>query len=78
MVMYERRDKNELSFHEDEIKLAKIMMDQARTTLEFIYYLMDHRKKLFVTMILLSADNVKLESLFQKSKRQTDIIFFLV
>lgn len=74
MVTLERRDTNDLSFHEDQIKLAKIMMDQARTTLEFLYYLMDHRKNLFVTIILLSADNVKLESLLQKSKRQTDIL----
>jgi len=74
MVTLERRHTNDLSFHEDEIKLAKIMMDQVRTTLEFLYYLMDHRKKLFVTMILLSADNVKLKSLLQKSKRQTDIL----
>lgn len=74
MVTLERRHTNDLSFHEDEIKLAKIMMDQVRTTLEFLYYLMDHRKKLFVTMILLSADNVKLKSLLQESKRQTDIL----
>ena len=74
MVTLERRDKNDLSFHEDQIKFAKRMMDQARSTLEFLYYLMDHRKNLFVTIILLSADNVKLESLLQKSKRQTDIL----
>jgi hypothetical protein len=74
MVAFERRDTNDLSFHEDEIKLAKIMMDKVRTTLEFIYYLMDHRNKLFVTMILFSADNVKLENLLQRSKRQTDIL----
>ena len=74
MVTLERRHTNDLSFHEDEIKLAKTMMDEVRTTLEFLYYLMDHRKNLFVTMILLSADNVQLKSLLQKSKRQTDIL----
>jgi hypothetical protein len=74
MVTFQRRHTNDLAFDEDEIKLAKLMMDQVRTTLEFIYYLMDHRDNLFVTMILLSADNVKLESLLQKSKRQTDIL----
>lgn len=74
MVTIERRYINDLSFHEDEIKLSTRMMDKARTTLEFIYYLMDHRNKLFVTMILLSADNVQLGSLLQKSKRQTDIL----
>ncbi len=72
--MFERRDKHDLSFHEDEIKLAKIMMNQVRTTLEFLYYMMDHRGKLSFTMILLSADGLKLESLLQKWKRQTDIL----
>lgn len=74
MVTLERRHKNDLSFHEDQIKLAKVMMDQGRTTLEFLYYLMDHRRGLSFTMILLSADNVVLESLVQKSKRETDIL----
>ncbi len=74
MLTFERRNKNDLSFHEDEIKLAKIMMDQVRTTLEFLYYLMDHRGKLSFTMILLSADDLKLESLLQEWKRETDIL----
>lgn len=74
MVAVERRYKNDLSFQEDEIKLAKIIMDEARTTLEFLYYLMEHRRKFSFTMILLSADSVKLENLLQKSKRQTDIL----
>ena len=74
MVRVERRDKNDLSFHEDEIKLAKIIMDEARTTLEFLYYLMAHKRKFSFTIILLSADYVKLESLLQESKRETDIL----
>jgi len=74
MLTFERRNKNDLSFHEDEIKLAKIIMDQARTTLEFLYFLMDHRGKLSFTMILLSADDLALESLLQEEKRQTDIL----
>ena len=74
MVTMERRQKNELSFPEDEIKLAKKMMDQLRTTMEFLYYLMEHRGKLSFTMILLSANDLKLESLLQKWKRKTDIL----
>jgi hypothetical protein len=74
MLTFERRNKSDLSFHEDEIKLAKKMMDQLRTTLEFLYYLMDHRGKLSFTMILFSADDLKLENLLEKWKRQTDIL----
>lgn len=75
MKTVEKRNKNDLSFPEDEIKLAKKMMDQLRTTLEFLYYLMDHRMKFSFTMILFSADDhLKLENLLQKWKRKTDIL----
>ena len=75
MVMKERRDKNELSFHEDEIKLAKMIMDEARTTIEFLYYLMNHKGELSFTIILLSADNMRnMKSLLQQWKRGTDIL----
>lgn len=72
----ERRQKHDLSFNENEIKLGKLVMDQARTTLEFFYYLMNKKRngKLTTTIILLSADNIKLESLLPKWKRQTDIL----
>ncbi len=75
MVMYERRNKNELTFHEDEIKLARMIMDEARTTLEFLYYLMNHKVELSFTVILLSADNMRgMKSLLKQWKRQTDIL----
>jgi len=74
MFAYERRVNNKISFHEDEVKLAKTMMDKLRTTVEFLYYLMDHRGKLSFTMIMISADDLKLEHLLQKWKRQTDVL----
>jgi len=74
MFKYERRIKNDISFHEDEVKLAKNMMDQLRTTLEFLYYLMEHRGEISFTMIMISTDDLPLENLLQKWKRQTDIL----
>ena len=74
MFKYERRVRSEVSFHEDEVKLAKTMMDKLRTTVEFLYYLMEHRGKLSFTMIMISADELKLEHLLQKWKRQTDVL----
>lgn len=74
MLENERRLKNDISFHEDEVKLAKNMMDQLRTTVEFLYYLMDFRGKLSFTMIMISADDLRLEALLQKWKRKTDIL----
>ncbi|HFQ62342.1 MAG TPA: hypothetical protein ENK39_08635 [Epsilonproteobacteria bacterium] len=74
MFKYERRTHNDISFHEDEVKLAKTMMDKLRTTVEFLYYLMEHRGKLSFTMIMLSTDDLKLEHLLQKWKRKTDVL----
>jgi len=74
MLSNERRNKNDVTFHEDEVNLAKAMMDKSRTTMEFLYYLMNHRGKMSFTLILLSTNNLKLEHLLQKWKRQTDIL----
>jgi len=74
MVVEERRHIIDLSFHEDEVKLAKKMMDTLRTTMEFLYYLMEHRHTPAFTMILLSTENLHLGSLLQQWKRQTDIL----
>jgi len=75
MVTNERRHNTDIAFHEDEVKLAKKMMDTLRTTMEFLYYLVDHRNKTSFTMILISTEGLKLDTLLQKWKRQTDILF---
>jgi hypothetical protein len=74
MMQHERRTNIEVSFHEDEVKLAKTVMDKLRTTVEFLYYLMDYRGKVSFTMIILSADDIKLGVWLQKWKRNTDVL----
>jgi len=73
----DRRNNKDMAFPEDEVKLAKTMMDALGTTMEFFHYLINHRGKSSITMILLSADNLKLDNLLPKWKRQTDILFEL-
>ena len=73
----ERRDLLDLSFHETEVKLAKKMIDTLRTSMEFLYYLMDHRDTPAFTMILLSTENLKLNTLLPLWKRQSDLLFEL-
>jgi hypothetical protein len=75
MLTFERRNKNDLSFPEDEIKLAQKLMDKLRSTIEFLYYLMDRKEELSFTMILFSSDDLQLENLIEKWKRQTDILY---
>ncbi len=73
----EKRNIHDISFPEDEVKLAKTMMDELRTTMEFFQYLMNNKGKSSLTMILLSADDIKLDHLLPKWKRKTDILFEL-
>lgn len=75
MISNERRHVSDISYHEDEVKLAKKMIDTLRTTMEFLYYLMEHRSQTTLTMILISAKGLRLESMLQKWKRDTDILF---
>lgn len=80
MFSYEgekRRNNSDLTFPEDEVKLAKTMMDELKTTMEFFHYLMNHRGESSLSMILLSSDDVKLDQLLPKWKRQSDILFEL-
>jgi len=73
----ERRHNNDPAFPEEEVKLAKMMIDDLKTTIEFFHYLMKHKQKSSLTMILISADDLKLDHLLQKWKRKTDILFEL-
>ena len=77
MFYDEKRNNHDISFPEDEVKLAKTMMDELGTTMEFFHYLMNNKGKSSLTMILLSADNIKLDKLLPKWKRKTDILFEL-
>ncbi|MEA3434098.1 MAG: hypothetical protein U9R13_05905 [Campylobacterota bacterium] len=80
MLSYEgekRRNKSDLAFPEDEVKLAKTMMAELKTTMEFFHYIMNHRGESSLAMILLSSDDVKLDQLLPQWKRQSDVLFEL-
>lgn len=80
MFSYEgekRRNGSDLAFPEDEVKLAKTMMAELKTTMEFFHYLMNHRGESSLSMILLSSDDIKLDQLLPKWKRQSDVLFEL-
>ena len=73
----ERRHNTDAAYPEEEVKLAKMMMDGLKTTIEFFHYLMKHKQRSSLTMILLSTDDLKLDHLLTKWKRHTDILFEL-
>ena len=75
MFKTEKRDLHNMTFSEDEVTLARKTLDKLRTTVEFFYYLMDHRGLKSFTMILLSSDVLNLDKILEKGKRHTDVLF---
>jgi hypothetical protein len=72
-----RRHYAGITFWEYEIFLAKKMLDSLRTTLEFLYYLMEHRSKATFSIILISSDSPHSMNELQRMKRGTDLLFEL-
>jgi DNA-directed RNA polymerase subunit L len=72
-----RKNHAGIAFWEYEITLARKMLDTLRTTVEFLYYLMDHRSKAPFSMILITSDKVHSGHELQRMKRGTDLLFEL-
>jgi len=64
-----------LRFNGNEIELAVKMLDKLQTTIDIIYYLMEHENEEAFVLMLLTAKDVDLNTLLEKEKRQTDILF---
>ena len=71
---YENRT-NSLRFNGHEIQLAAKMLDQLNTTIDIVYYLMEHEDEQSFVLMLVSAQDVDLAALLDKEKRDTDILF---
>jgi hypothetical protein len=64
-----------LRFNGKEIELAVKMLDKLQTTIDIIYYLMEHENEQAFVLMLLTAQDVDLNTLLEKEKRDTDILF---
>ena len=64
-----------LRFNGKEIQLAVKMLDELETTIDIIYYLMEQEKEQSFVLMLLTAQGVDLNTLLDKEKRETDILF---
>ena len=71
---YENRT-NSLRFNGHEIQLAAKMLDQLNTTIDIIYYLMEHEDEQSFVLMLVSAQDGDLAALLDREKRDTDILF---
>ncbi|WP_373030484.1 hypothetical protein [Sulfurovum sp.] len=64
-----------LRFNGKEIQLAVKMLDKLQTTIDIIYYLMEHENEQAFVLMLLTAKDIDLNTLLDKEKRDTDILF---
>jgi len=66
-----------LRFTGKEIELAVKMLDTLQPTIDIMYYLMDHEREHAFVLIFLTAKDIDLNTLLEKEKRDTDILFEL-
>lgn len=68
-----RRDS--IKFTGKEIMLAAKMLDMLQTTIDIVYYLMEHENAESFVLMMLSAEDIDLPTLLAKEKRSTDFLF---
>ena len=69
--------KRRIRFTKEDIKLATAMLDDVKTTIEMIYFLMNRGDEEAFVIILLDAGGADIADLIDKQKRDTDILFEL-
>jgi len=64
-----------LKYTAKEINLALSMHKELEDVLDIMFYLMQSRRENTFVIILLSANNVSLNEILEKSKRDTDLLY---
>ncbi len=67
--------RDHIRFNGDDIELAAKMLDKITTTVDIMYYLMEHGEERAFVVMLISAENIDVKTLLEKEKRNTDILF---
>ena len=67
--------RDHIRFDGNDIALAATMVDKLTTTIDIMYYLMERGEERAFVIMLVSAENIDVETLLEKEKRNTDILF---
>ena len=76
--MHKRENENRphgLKFNGSELELVVKTLDKLKTTIDVVYYLMEHENAQSFVLMALTAKDVDLNTLLDKQKRDTDILF---
>jgi hypothetical protein len=68
-----RRD--HIRFDGNDISLAATMVEKLEGTVDIMYYLMERGEERAFVIMLVSAQNIDVETLLSNEKRNTDILF---
>ncbi len=68
-------NRDNIRFDGNYISLATKMVDKLTTTIDIMYYLMGRREEEAFVLMLVSAQNIEVNTLLTKEKRNTDILF---
>ena len=66
---------NSLKFNGHELELVVKTLDKLGTTIDVVYYLMEHENAESFVLMSITAKDVDLYPLLEKQKRDTDILF---
>lgn len=64
-----------VKFNGKEIGLAAKMLEMLQTTIEIVYYLMENENEESFVLMLITANDIDLQDLLAREKRDTDILF---
>ena len=67
--------RDNIRFDGNDISLAATMVNKLSTTIDIMYYLMERGEERAFVIMLVSAENIDVETLLSKEKRNTDILF---
>ena len=67
--------RGDIRFNGEDIELAAKMLDELTTTMDIMYYLMERGEERAFIVMLISAENIDVQKLLKKEKRNTDILF---
>jgi len=66
---------NNLKFNGHELELVVKTLDKMKTTIDIIYYLMEHENSESFVLLIVTAKDLELNHLLDTQKRETDILF---
>ncbi len=75
MKIRENEKRDNIRFTAHDISMVATMLDKLGSIIDIMFFLMDRKMERSFVAILVSAQNIDLETLIEKEKRDTDLMF---